>query len=177
MEAVTLYRQEIDHNYRLLASPEGGRASHPLKQSYRYYLKTGSAEMRELAFLRSDPWPQNSDYLDEVHYLPTGGRWVGFGLSSGSPSSYEHEPWSSQTPEEKKAEEQRTSAYFIVVFSAEKLLLKTKVVTMMQRPGVEYREDMHSVRFRGPNGWMLYLVDENRIIQEPNSESSAARLP
>jgi hypothetical protein len=168
---IRLYCQEIDHNYKLLASPDGGRDSISLKQSYRYQVRIGDGEMRELKFLRSDPGigPHPNEYFQKLYSLSD--RWVGYGQCSGARSDYEPPAWSPETPEEKAAAEKETSRYFITVFDPEKLIVRSEVVTMARRPGLEFRGDLRAVRYRGPSGWMLYMIGENRSKKEPNQPS------
>ena len=165
---IRLYRQQIDHNYKLLASPDGGRDRTPLKESYRYYARIGDGEMRELEFLRSDPGigPHPAEYFQKIYSLSD--RWVGYGLCSGARSDYEPPLWSQETPDEKATAEKETSRYFITVFGPDKLIARVEVVTLARRPGLEFRDDIRAVRYRSPSGWMRYLIDENRSTKEPN---------
>lgn len=167
--AAILYRQDIDHNYRLLLSPDGGRSSIPLKTSYRYYLRTGSGEMQELAFLRSDPGMGDhpAEYLRSVVPHSTRDIWIGFGLCAGE-SDFDSSGFFPETDAERTTAEKKTSKYFIEVFSATKLLARVEAVAMTRKPGIECLAARNAVRFRGPEGWMLYLADENRIIKDPN---------
>jgi len=167
---VRLYRQEIDHNYKLLASPDGGRENISLKTSYRYYVKSGDGEMRELTFLRSDPGvgPHPDEYFKNVHPLSTGDGWIAYGLCSGE-SDYDSSGWYPETPEKSVAAEKETSRYFIIVFSPTQLKARVEVIATQRKPGIEYREAINALRYRGPAGWMLYRVAENLSVKDPNA--------
>ena len=164
-----LYRQTIDHNYKLLAGPDGGRESIPLKESYRYYVKCGNVEMRELTFLRSDPGmgAHPAEYFKKVYPLSTGEGWVAYGLCAGE-SDFDSSGWYPETLEEKAAAEKETTRYFITVFSPTQIKARVEVVAMQRKPNIEYREGINAVRYRGPAGWMLYRVSDNQSMKEPN---------
>jgi hypothetical protein len=79
-----IYEQEIEHNYRLLLSPEGGRASIPLKSSYRYLIEVGGQPKQELKFLRSKAGRLSAEYFIQINSLGEE-KWVGYGRCAGAP--------------------------------------------------------------------------------------------
>ena len=172
---VRLYRQKIDHNYKLLASPDGGRDNIPLKESYRYYVRNGDGDMQELTFLRSDPGigPHPAEYFINVHPLSTGDGWVAYGLCSGE-SDFDSSGWYPETPEAKAAAEKKTSRYFLTVFSPTQLKVRVEVDMMQRKPSIDYRKEINAVRYRGPAGWMLYRVADNLSVKEPNHSPEPA---
>jgi hypothetical protein len=159
-----IYEQAIDHNYRLLLSPEGGRASIPLKSSYRYLIQAGDQPKRELEFLRSTAGRLSEEHFTQV-YSVTGEKWVGYGRCAGAPDDSSALS-TLQTEEERKRAATETSRYFISVFSPERLLSRESVTTSIT-PEFAYRPAIRALRFHGPSGWMLYLVDEGRTLPEP----------
>jgi hypothetical protein len=163
----TLYKQVIDHNYRLLFSPEGGRDNITLKHGYRYFVKVGDGEKTELRFLRSNPGIATSpaEPFDEVYPLPSRDAWIGYGLCSGEyPDSGYLE---NDTPAARLAAERHESRYFITLFSPEKQLSRTIITATTQKPGIRYLPDLRAIQFRSLSGMMLYLIDENRVVPKP----------
>ena len=79
-----IYEQEIEHNYRLLLSPEGGRSRIPLKSSYRYLIQVGDELKRELTFLRSNARRLSAEHFTRLHFV-AGEKWVGYGPCSDAP--------------------------------------------------------------------------------------------
>jgi hypothetical protein len=174
---IRLYSQEIEHNYKVLVSPDGGRDNHPLKSSYRYYVKIGNTGLNELEFLRSNPGMTSrpAEYFKKIS--PVGGQeaWVGYGLCSGE-SEFDPSGWFPESPEQKAEGEKRTSRYFISVFSPTALLARVEVISMTRRPGIEYLPEAKAVRFRGPNGWMRFEVESHQIVKEPGQSSELRPL-
>jgi hypothetical protein len=166
---IPLYRQEIEHNYKVLASPDGGRDNHPLKSSYRYFVRIGGDDLKELEFLRSDPGiaAHPAEYFKKISPIVGREEWVGYGLCSGE-SEFDPSGWFPESPEEKVKGEKETSRYFICVFSPTALLARVEVISMTRKPGIEYLPEARAVRYRGPKGWMRFEVESRQIKKEPN---------
>jgi hypothetical protein len=166
-----IYEQEVEHNYRLLLSPDGGRASFPLKSSYHYLVQIGDQPKQELRFLRSKAGrlAAEEEFI-QIHFVG-GEKWVGYGRCAGAPEE-SSAFWELQSDAERERTARATSRYFISVFSPKKILSR-KVVTTLLTPDFQYVPAVHALRFHGPGGWMLYMIDERRIVRADGAYSGS----
>ena len=166
---VEIYEQEIEHDYRLVMSPEGGRESVPLKSSYRYLIRIGDQPIKELKFLRCNAGRLSGEHFAQIYSVGEQ-KWVGYGRSREAPDARSSSV-EIQGETERLKLGMETSRYFISMFSPKGILSRIRV-TAMTTPNFEYLQETRAVRFLGPSGWMLYLIEEGRVIPEPKMPDS-----